>query len=147
MDVQAEVAQERDAVQRLAAVARRSDCTMFVDLLGWGERATDLPTLMEKPGVMFESCHRVVVFQDIDGELRYYAGGWCQDQNRIYLEQDRIWAEGSELGIFETVRDAVAFAEEYLVEERDFQAIQVPRQVHFGRSADPAKASENKTDA
>jgi len=101
---------------------------------------------MRNPGVMFESCRRIVVFQEIGGELRYYAGGWCQDQTRIYLEQGRIWAEGSELGVFQAVRDAVAFAEQYLVEERDFQAIQVPRQVRFGRSPDPANVSENRTD-
>jgi hypothetical protein len=142
MDVQAEVDRERGALQRITAVARRSACPAFADLLGWGEASLDLVTLMNHPGVMFESCGRVVVFQQIAEELRYYAGGWCLDQNQLSLEQDRIWAEGSETGVFETVPDALAFAEQYLVEERAFQTMQVPRQLRHSRTTEQNEGGE-----
>lgn len=132
MDVQAEVDREREKVQRINAVARRVSMPLFCDLIGWeGDVPDDPIALTDNPGVLFESSRRVVVFQQICGELRYYAGGWCPDQKRIYLEEERILAEGSELGVFETVQDAVEFAEEYLVDERDFQAIHVPRRVRY----------------
>jgi hypothetical protein len=95
---------------------------------------------MEDPSVMFESLHRVVVFQRIGEELRYYAGGWCPDQDRICLEQDRVWAEGSEQGIFDSVAHALAFTEQYLVDEQGFRAIQVPRQVRYSRDPETESA-------
>lgn len=135
MDVQAEVDQERERVHRITAVARRVSMSMFRDLYGWeGDVPDDAIALTKDLGVMFESSHRVVVFQQVCGELRYYAGGWCPDQNRIYLEQERILAEGSALGVFETVQHAPIFTEEYLVDERDFRAIQVPRRVRYGQA-------------
>src|SRR5262249_45055963 len=121
MDVQVEVDAEQELVQRITACAQRVASPVFGDLL-W-DVPPDLVALFDNPGVMFESPRRVVVFQEIGGELRYYAGGWCPDQGRIHLEQDRVWAEGSELGIFPTVRDALTFAEQYLVAGPDFQAI------------------------
>lgn len=133
MDVQAEVDREWEAVQRICTVARCRSCPAFLDLL-WGD--PDPFIRLENSGVMFESPHRVVVFQEISGELRYYAGGWCLDKNRIYLEQDRMYAEGSEIGVFQTVADALTFSEQYLVEERQFQAIPVQRQVYYERWPD-----------
>ena len=77
-------------------------------------------------------------------ELRYYAGGWCPDQNRIYQEQDRIVAEGCELGVFRSVRDALTFTEKYLADERSFGAVQVPREVRFSHYP---KAGDAEPDA
>jgi hypothetical protein len=127
MNVQAEVDREKDAVGRITAVARRTSCPCFADLC-WGSLPSDFRLLEDNPGVMFESPRRIVVFQELGGELRYYAGGWCRNPDRIFLEQDRIHREGSELGVFPTVRDALVFAERYLVEEASFREIQVPRQ-------------------
>src|SRR5262245_26389303 len=103
MSLEADVDAEPGAVARVVTAARRSSCTMFVDIL-WPP-CPDPLALRNDPGVMFESPRRVVVFQRVGGELRYYAGGWCPDQSRIYLEQDRVWAEGSELGVFGSVAD------------------------------------------
>jgi hypothetical protein len=132
MRIQDEVDREVDAVRRITAVARRRPCTFFADLL-WGGAMPEIQDLGDDPGVMFESPRRVVVLQRVSGELRYYAGGWCPDQDRIYLEQDRVWAEGSELGIFASVRDALLFAEQYLAEGQGFGDLTVPRQVRYSR--------------
>jgi hypothetical protein len=140
MDLQAAVDRERETVQRICTVATRRSCSSFADLQ-WGEAlALDPFVLLANPGVMFETPRRVVVFQEICGELRYYAGGWCSDQERIYLEQDRMEAEGYELGVFQAIRDAVSFAEHYLVEEQGLEAIHVIRQVYYGNWPDTAKA-------
>ena len=131
MGLQAEVDVEADAVRRITSAARRSPCSAFADLL-WPP-IPDLSELMRllegDPGVMFESPRRIVVFQRIGGKLRYYAGGWRSDQSRIVLEQDRIAAEGYEMGVFASVRDALAFAVRYLVQEKRFAAVTVPRKV------------------
>jgi hypothetical protein len=84
---------------------------------------------------MFESALRVVVFQRIGGDLRYYAGGWCPDQTRIYQEQERIAAEGYELGVFGSVADALEFAEQYVAEGWSFASVQVTRAVRHSRDA------------
>jgi hypothetical protein len=82
---------------------------------------------------MFESPVRLVVFQTIGGELRYYAGGWCPEPTRIYLEQERIWAEGYELGVFGSVTDALAFAEQYLAEGNSLASIEAARALRRAR--------------
>lgn len=138
MSLEAEVDAESGTVQRITAVARRSSCTAFADIL-WPPTPPPL-AFMDDPGVMFESPHRIVIFQRISGELRYYAGGWCPDQRRIYLEQDRVWAEGSELGVFGSVTDALAFAEQYLDEERSFAAVEVSREVRYSRYPEVTEA-------
>lgn len=122
---------EHNAVARITAVARRTCCSIFTDIL-WSPCPHPMD-LMEDPGVMFESSRRVVVLQRIAGELRYYAGGWCLDQTSIYSEQDRAWAEGRESGVLRSVADALIFAEQYLVEERSFVLVQVPRNVRYSR--------------
>jgi hypothetical protein len=137
-----EVNAEIGPLRRIIAVARRSSCPVFGDIL-WLP-TPDLLVLMGDPGVMFESPRRLVVFQRIGGELRYYAGGWCLDQNRIYLEQDRIESEGCELGVFGSVGDALAFAYQYLAEEKEFGAVLVPRFVRY--SHDP-EAKDGERDA
>jgi len=132
LNVEFEVDQAEAAVDRIAEVATRRQCACFGDLL-WSPFTADPSAFLDNPGVMFESSRRVVVFQEISGELRYYAGGWCPDQNRLHLEQDRVWAEGSESGVFATVTDALAFTEQYLTGLRGFLEIRVPRRVLYGR--------------
>jgi hypothetical protein len=138
MSLEAEVNTDPAAVQRIAAVARRTSGPAFADIQ-WPP-CPHVLALMDDPGVMFESPRRVVVFQRIGGELRYYAGGWCPDQSRIYLEQERVWAEGSESGVFRSVADALAFAEQYLAEERSFAGVGVPREVRWSRYPEVAEA-------
>lgn len=138
MSLEAEVDADSTAVKRITAVARRTSCPVFTDIL-WTPYPHML-ALMDNPGVMFESPRRVVVFQRIGGELRYYAGGWCPDQARISAEQDRVWAEGSELGVFRSVADALAFALPYLAEEQSFAAAGVPRDVRWSRYPEAAEA-------
>ena len=79
--------------------------------------------------MIFETNSRVVVIEEHGGELRYYAGGWCSDQNFIYQEQDRIEAEGYEMGVFRTPRDAILFAERYLAGKQALQDIEAAREV------------------
>src|SRR5690348_8945762 len=120
---------ESDAVRRVTAVARRIPCPTFADLL-WPPTPPTLDILTDA-GVMLESALRVVVFQRIGGELRYYAGGWCPDQTHIHLEQERVAAEGYELGVFGSVADALAFAGEYLAEGRSFANVEAVRAVRY----------------
>ena len=68
MGLEAEVVANPAAVQRITAVARRTSCPAFADIL-WPPCPHPL-ALMDDPGVMFESPRRVVVFQRIGGELR-----------------------------------------------------------------------------
>jgi hypothetical protein len=97
---------------------------------------------MADPGVMFESPVRVVVFQRIGGELRCYAGGWCPEPTRRYLEDERIWAEGYEMGVFGSVADALAFAEQYLAEGRSLASIEAARAVRALRHSHDAPMGE-----
>jgi hypothetical protein len=151
MGFDAEVDAFADAVARVVAVARRSPCGGFADLC-WPP-CPDPMDLWRNPGVMFESPRRVFVVQRFDGELRYYAGGWIRDDSRIlddsrYVEeQDRMEAEGYELGVLGSVADALALAEQYLVELRSFAAVAVPREVrhsHYPQAAeaDPGAAPD-----
>jgi hypothetical protein len=131
MRLEDEVDAEIGPLEGITAVAQRRSCPAFADIL-WTPTPEPL-ALMKDPGVMFESPRRVVVFQRIGEELRYYAGGWCQGPNCFHLEQDWIEAEGCESGVFGTVRDALVFAEQYLAEERGFRTLQVPREVRYAR--------------
>ncbi len=145
MRLEDDVDVEQAALRRITAVSRRRCCAFFADIL-WPP-VPDPLALTEDPGVMFETARRIVVLQRIEGELRYYAGGWCPDQRRIYLEQDRIAAEGSESGVFRSVADALAFTEQYLAQERGFAAVQVPRDVRYsvqpaGGGAEPTVAPD-----
>jgi hypothetical protein len=149
MGLQADINAEPELVRRISTVARRSSCPAFLDL-HWPP-CPGVLVLWEDPGVLFESPRRQVVFQRIEGELRYYAGGWCPDQARIFLEQDRIAAEGGETGVFASVADALAFAEQYLVEERGLAEVLVPRKVRHARDckgdgAEPPAAADRSCD-
>jgi hypothetical protein len=88
------------------------------------------------PGVIFETPTRVVVIEEHSGELRYYAGGWRSHESRICLEQDRIWAEGQELGVFPTPGDGILFAEAFLVRELALQDITTARRINHRQETD-----------
>lgn len=125
-------------MERITKVARYSPCFGFADLL-WPPTPTTaelVTALMDDPGATFETNRRVVVFQRIGGELRYYAGGWCLSQDQFVAEKGRVWAEGCELGVFESVADALAFAEGYLVEEQSFAELAITRNVRYGRQSE-----------
>jgi hypothetical protein len=91
--------------------------------------------------VIFETAFRVVVIEEHSGELRYYAGGWRSHEGRIHLEQDRIDAEGYEMGVFPTPRDALLFAERFLAREQALQDIETPRQVRHRQETDKSRRS------
>ena len=135
MGLGAEVDRESDAVREVTAVARRTPCPVFLDLL-WPPAPAALHARGD-PGVLFETASRVVVFQRIGGELRYYAGGWCPDPARVPPGQKQAEAEGGESGVFGSVPDALAFAEQYLDGGRNLAGGTVSRVVvysHDGRT-------------
>jgi hypothetical protein len=139
MGLRERLAAYRQSFEAILAVATGRDSLGFADL--WFpplDLELHLRRLIENrdPGVIFETFSRVVVIEEISGELRYYAGGWCPNPKHRYLEEERIWAEGSELGVFATVRDAVDFAFRYLVEEQDFQTMRASRRVCYGCKPD-----------
>jgi hypothetical protein len=96
-------------------------------------------------GVMFETASRVVVMEEHSGELRYYAGGWRSHESRIHLEQGRIEAEGYEMGVFPSPRDAVLFAERFLACEQALQDIETPRLVHHRQETDKSRRTPRCT--
>ncbi len=126
----------------IMAVVSCRDSLHFADLcwppFDWED---ELQRVIEgrDPGVIFETATRVVVIEEHSGELRYYAGGWRSHESRILLEQERIWGEGYELGIFLTPRDAVLFAERFLVRAQALQDIEAPRQVHQRQETDKSR--------
>jgi hypothetical protein len=147
MKLQEEVDREQEVLGRITAVARRESCPAFGDLFwDWDAHDFDPWALIENPGVMFVSSIRCVVFQHMGRELRYYAGGWStswpQDPEAFHAAQDRKYAEGCEMGVFGSVRDALAFAEQYLVERRGFEEIVADRNVVQRRSASWVKAED-----
>jgi hypothetical protein len=127
------LAEYQQPFRAIIAVAPCRDSLNFADLcwppFDWD---AELQRFIERrdPGVIFETTTRVVVIEEHSGELRYYAGGWCSHQGRIHLEQERIWAEGHEIGVFPTSRDAVLFAEQFLAREQAIQDIETPRLVY-----------------
>ena len=139
-----EFAEHHQPFTAVTAVARCRDSSCFADLMWPPFGEPDMRRLIagEDPGVILESPRRIVVVERIGGELRYYAGGWCPDENRIYKEQDRVWAKGSEQGVFANVADAMAFAESYLVAERGFRDIAVPRLVCWSRYPGSGKIAD-----
>jgi hypothetical protein len=130
MNLQARVDEHPASLGRITAVARRSEPWMRCDLLWPPVPRRGFEILMDDPGVLFESSGREVMFQWIEDELRYRAGARAlrEGSDALYLEQDRIWAEGEEMGVFGAVTDALTFTEQYLVEWCDFAEVDVPRQ-------------------
>jgi hypothetical protein len=142
MTLRDRLAEYEQPCHAILTVASCRDSLFFADLC-WPpfDSEAQLPRMIEgrDPGVIFESATRVLAVEELSGELRYYAGGWPSHQSRIHLEQDRIWAEGSEMGVLPSPREAVLFAEQFLVRELALQAIETPRLIHHRR--DTTKAS------
>lgn len=129
----------RQSFDAIIAVATCRDSLFFADLC-WPpfDAEGQLARVSEgrNPGVVFETPSRVVVIEEHSGELRYYAGGWPSRESRIQLEQERIWADGYELGIFASPGEAVDFAERFLVWGHALQAIEMPRLVRHRQDTD-----------
>jgi hypothetical protein len=132
-------AADKQAFDALLAVATCRDSLCFADLcwLPFDSQA-ELQRLVEwrDPGVHFETAARMVVIEEHSGELRYSAGGWRSHESRIPLEQERIWAEGHEMGVFPSPGEAVLFAERFLAREQAIQEIDTPRLVHHRQETD-----------
>jgi hypothetical protein len=143
MGLRDRLAENRQPFDAVVAVATCRNSLFFADLC-WPpfDMEADRMRLIEgrDPGVIFEPVSRVVVLEEHSGELRYYAGGWRSDESRIYLEQDRIEAEGSEMGVFRTLRDAMIFTERYLVGEQALQDIEAAREVIHRRETITSRA-------
>jgi hypothetical protein len=136
MGLRERLAENRYPFEAVVAVATCRGSLFFADLC-WPpfDVEAERQRLIEgrDPGVIFETASRVVVVEEHSGELRYYAGGWCSDERRIHLEQGRIEAEGQEMGVFRTPRDAMNFSERYLVGKQALQDIEVAREVVYRR--------------
>jgi hypothetical protein len=111
---------EGELVRRIAAHATQTECPDFGDL--WWDNI-DLDAVLNDPGVMFESPSRLFVVARINGELRYFAGG-----KTIYDD-----AYDYELGTFDTLKQALAFAEAYLVGGSELRDIEMKREVRRAR--------------
>jgi hypothetical protein len=143
MGLRERLAEYRRPFEAIGAVATCRDSLFFADLY-WPPIDTEAEQrrLIERhdAGVIFETASRVVVIEEHSGELRYYAGGWRSDERRIHLEQDRIVAEGCEMGVFRTLCDAILFAECYLVGNQALQDIEAAREVLHRRETSKTPA-------
>jgi len=145
MGLRERLAENRQAFEAVLAVATCRDSLFFADLC-WPpfDPETERPRWIEGRdlGVIFETGSRVVVIEEHSGALRYYAGGWRSDESRIHLEQKRIEAEGYEIGVFRTPRDAVLFTERYLVGKQALQDIEANREVMHRRETDKSHSEQ-----
>lgn len=139
MGLRERLAEYEQPFHAIIAVATCCDSLCFGDLCwppyDWEAESNRLIERREA-GVIFETTLRVLAIEEHCGELRYYAGGWPSHQSRIYLEQYRMEAEGYEMGVFPTPRDAVLFAERFLADDQALQDIDTPRQVHRRQETD-----------
>jgi hypothetical protein len=139
MGLRERLAEYEQAFRATVAVAMCRDSLGFADLC-WPpfDPQVELQRLIENrdPGVIFETTMRVVVIEEHGGELRYYAGGWRSHESRMHLEQDRICAEGYELGVFPAPEDGILFAEAFLARELALQDIETPRLVRHRQETD-----------
>jgi len=137
-----QLAEDKPAFDAIVAVATCRDSLFFADLC-WPpfDSEAELRRLArgDDPGVIFETVSRVFVIEEHSGELRYYAGGWRSHESRIHLEQDRIEAEGFEMGVFQSPREAMVFAECYLAQGHALQDIEVPRLVRHRQETDKSR--------
>jgi hypothetical protein len=120
MGLREQLAEHRESFDAILAVASCRESLGFADLM-WGpfDIETELRRMVDgrDPGVLFESINRVFVVEQHLSELRFYAGGWNMQQ---YNHQ-------CELGVFQTVSDAVRYAEALLVHGQHPRLIPVPR--------------------
>jgi hypothetical protein len=136
------LAENNPAFDAIVAVATCRDSLFFADLC-WPPFDLDAERQRfiegRDPGVIFETAMRVVVIEEHGRELRYYAGGWCSHESRMHLEQDRIWAEGYEMGVLLSSSEAARFAERYLARNQPLQEIDTPRVVHNRQNTDESR--------
>jgi hypothetical protein len=142
MGLREQMAESRQPFDAILGVATCRDSALFADLC-WPpfDPEIELPRLIagRDPGVIFETATRVVVVEEHSGELRYYAGGWRSHESHIHLEQDRIEAEGYEMGVFPSPRDAVFFAERFLARGQVLRDIEAPRLVRHRQATDNSR--------
>jgi hypothetical protein len=142
------LAEDKEAFDAIVAVATCRDSLFFADLC-WppvdAEAEHQRAVEGRDPGAIFETATRVVVIEEHSGELRYYAGGWRSHESRIHLEQDRIWAEGYEMGVLPSPREAVRFAEWFLAWGQSLQEIDTPRLVHHRQDTDKSRRPSHCT--
>jgi hypothetical protein len=146
--LQERLAADKKAFDAILGVATCRDSLFFADLC-WPpfDSEAELQRLVEgrDTGVIFETATRVVVIEEHSGELRYYAGGWRSHESRIHLEQERIWAEGYEIGVFPLPHDAVLFAERFLARKQALQDIETRRLVHHRQETDKHRRTSGCT--
>src|SRR6476661_7550950 len=77
----------------------------FGDLL-WSE-ANPISRLLawSDPGVCFQTPERLVVVEEWEGELRFYAGG----------SGTQVYNQPNELGVFHSAEDILTYAEAFLI--------------------------------
>lgn len=142
------LAEDKPAFDATVGVATCRDSLFFADLC-WSpfDFEAELQRFNDgrEYGVIFETGTRVVVIEEHGGELRYYAGGWRSHESRIHLEQDRIWAEGFEMGVLPSPQEAVRFAERFLAKEQALQEIDTPRLVHRRQNTDESRITSRST--
>jgi hypothetical protein len=143
-----QLAEDKPTFDAIVAVATCRDSLFFADLC-WPpfDSEAERQRFLEgrDPGVIFETATRVVVIEEHNGELRYYAGGWRSHESRIHLEQDRIWAEGYEMGVLPSPREAMCFAERFLAREQPLQEIDTPRLIHNRQNTDESRITKRCT--
>ena len=115
-----------EQLQRLKQHSKCRECSGFADLCWDRLDINDIMALEENPGIMFETNGRVVVFQEIHGEIRYYAGGWGAQEN--------IAAEPYEMGVFNDLDNALSFSEQFLIGKLALNAIEAQRRIRGGSS-------------
>jgi hypothetical protein len=148
MGLRDRLAEHQQPFQVIVAVASCRGSLHFADLcwppFDW-EAEMQRVIQGRDPGIIFETATRVVVIEEHSGELRYYAGGWRSHESRIHLEQDRIWAEGYEMGVFPSPREAVLFAERFLAREQALREIETRRLVHHRQDTDKSRRTRRST--
>lgn len=111
-----------EAVGLLTGGVRQKACPDFADLW-WNP--DDFGSTFADPAVEFSTEQRRVVLARIGGELRYYAG-----ELDIYDPAYRY-----EMGIFATLEEALAFAEQFLRSGQSLDEIAALRQVRPAAAA------------
>jgi hypothetical protein len=144
MGLRQRLVQHKESFDTILAVATCRDSLFFADLC-WPpfDLETELQRTTEDPGVIFESPSRVVVIAEHSSELRYYAGGWCSHQSQLHLEQDRMTAEGYELGVFPSPLEAMLFAERFLAGGQALQEIETLRVVYHRQDTDQSRCTNS----
>jgi hypothetical protein len=98
---------------KLQQVAKCSECLSFADLC-WDR----VDPLALEPGIKIECAKTVLVLQMIKGEIRYYAGGWGDQQS--------IETEPNEFGTLQNLSEAVSLIEQFIMQKAPLVNIHTP---------------------